>query len=92
MGLNYEERCKQARDTKEGDVWVHLKTGRKLTVLGRAGFFGVSVRHESGRETVKQDHYLAGDYELETTAAPTEEEEPAPRLLSGDTPVRQVGR
>lgn len=60
------ERYAQARATKEGDVWRHIKTGKSLTVLAKPrGIFGqVRVRHESGRETAKQAHYLADEYEL----------------------------
>jgi hypothetical protein len=65
--LDYQQRCEQARTTKEGDVWVHRKTGKRLTVMGRVGYAGVRVRHETGRETVKQDHYLADDYFVEGT-------------------------
>jgi hypothetical protein len=65
------ERYAQARATKEGDVWRHLKTGKTLTVLAKPrGIFGqVRVRHESGCETAKRAHYLADEYELIEIAA-----------------------
>lgn len=60
---SYEERCKQAKVTDAGDIWVNIKTGRRATVTSRRGF-QVGLKHESGRETSKQDHYLAGDFYL----------------------------
>ena len=62
--LPYPERCKQARKTETGDNWRHLKTGKTVIVLGRVGPNTVRLLHQSGRKTFKQDHYLAGDYEL----------------------------
>lgn len=60
----YKERAKLARTTKNGDNWKHLKTGKTVIVLGRVGLFGVSLLHQSGKKTIKLDHYLASDYEL----------------------------
>jgi hypothetical protein len=57
----YTLRCNAARNARPGDVWEHIKTGKRLTVL-RSGPFRLNIRHESGRETWKQHHYLAGDY------------------------------
>jgi hypothetical protein len=65
---DYQKRCKDAQATKEGDVWRHLKTGKTVTVRGRVSLFRVALIHESGKRTVKQDHYLAGDYELVTSS------------------------
>jgi hypothetical protein len=59
----YKERCEQARNTTNGDNWRHIKTGKTVIVLNRIGF-GINLLHQSGRRTRKQDHYLAGDYEL----------------------------
>lgn len=61
---DYQKRCKDAQATKDGDVWRNLKTGKTVTVRGRVGYFGIALLHESGKRTVKRDHYLAGDYEL----------------------------
>jgi hypothetical protein len=63
----YQSRCKDALTTKEGDVWRHLKTGKTVKVHGRVGRFGIALLHGSRKRTVKQDHYLAGDYEQVTT-------------------------
>lgn len=60
---NYNERCDQARTTTNGDNWKHRKTGKTVIVTGRVGYFGVKLLHQSGKKTVKQDHYLASDYE-----------------------------
>ena len=53
---------------KAGDVWRHRKTGKLVTVRWRVSLFRVALIHESGKQTVKQDHYLAGDYELVTSS------------------------
>jgi hypothetical protein len=65
---DYQMRCKDARATKAGDVWRHRKTGKLVTVRWRVSLFRVALIHESGKQTVKQDHYLAGDYELVTSS------------------------
>ena len=70
---DYQMRCKDAQATKAGDVWRHRKSGKLVTVRSRVGHFRVALLHESGRRTVKQDHYLAGDYEL---VPPPSAEEP----------------
>ena len=62
--MNYNEKCKLAAQTKIGDKWKHCKTGRIAEVIGRVGNYGIRLRHESGRETTKLDHYLAGDFDL----------------------------
>lgn len=60
---NYEERQELAKDANIGDVWVNRKTGRTAEVIGRPGHWLLRIRHESGRETTKQAHYFAGDFE-----------------------------
>lgn len=65
---DYQKRCKDVQTTKAGDVWRHRKSGKLVTVRGRDGRFGIALLHESGKRTVKQDHYLAGDYELVTSS------------------------
>jgi hypothetical protein len=61
--LDFQERVKLAQKTKESDEWRHRKSGKIVTVIGRRNRFDVHLRHDSGRETYKQDHYLASDYE-----------------------------
>ena len=61
--LDYQARAKIAKTTQANDRWRHRKTGNIVVVIGRKGRFDVLLRHESGRETSKQDHYLASDYE-----------------------------
>jgi hypothetical protein len=61
--MDYKERCKVARETRLGDNWVHRKTGKSVIVQGRVGLYGVKLLHQSGRRTIKLDHYLASDYE-----------------------------
>lgn len=66
-----ETRLRLARATVPGDVWRHLKTGQKVTIVDRASYDKVRLSHHaSGRVTVKLDHYLAGDYDLFENAAP----------------------
>lgn len=62
---DYDEMCRKALQTKVGDVWVHRKTGKKAVVVGRPDWFRVQLKHESGRETIKQHHYLASDFKLQ---------------------------
>jgi hypothetical protein len=57
----FDERVLLAKKASIGDVWVNIKTLRKATVIGRLGF-KVKLKHETGRETWKQDHYFAGDF------------------------------
>ena len=64
--LTFTQRWGKARRASCGDVWVHRKTGKKVTVLGRVGYSSVKLRHESGRMTFKGDGYLASDYTPET--------------------------
>lgn len=61
--LTYTGRLDRARKTVKGDKWRDPKTGKTVEVIGRAGYSGVELLHESGRRTVKRDHYLASDYE-----------------------------
>jgi len=61
--MDFKHRFKLARKTKKGDLWIHRKTKKTVLVLGRVGYSDVKLRHESGIETVKFDHYLASDYE-----------------------------
>jgi hypothetical protein len=65
MDTTFQHRAKQAEATSVGDKWKHRKTGKVVTVTHRVGRFGVGLLHESGKRTMKLDHYLASDYELE---------------------------
>lgn len=60
---DYDRRCVLAGKFQVGDVWVHRKTGKKVEIIGRPGHWLLRIRHESGRETTKQEHYFAGDFE-----------------------------
>jgi hypothetical protein len=66
-----QTRLRLSRATVAGDVWQHLKTGKKVTIVDRAGYDKVRLSHHgTGRVTIKLDHYLAGDYDLFESAAP----------------------
>jgi len=52
-----------ARSAQIGEVWRNLKTGKTCEIIGDAGIWGLKLRHESGRETTKQPHYFAYEYE-----------------------------
>lgn len=60
--LSYEEKLALVRQSEPGATWRNMKTGSTATILSRRGF-KLRLRHASGRETEKQDHYFAGDYE-----------------------------
>lgn len=60
--LSYEEKLALVRKIEPGATWRNMKTGATVTILSRRGF-KLRLRHASGRETEKQDHYFAGDYE-----------------------------
>ena len=61
--MNYKERYEYARNTGSGANWKHRKTGKTVIVLGRIGLIGIQLLHQSGKRTVKLQHYLASDYE-----------------------------
>lgn len=71
--LDFQERCQLAKSLNVGDVWFNRKTGRAAEVIGRPGRWLLRIRHESGRETTKQEHYFAGDF---TPERPTRQETP----------------
>lgn len=72
----YQERCEQARTTVAGDKWKHRKTGKTVIILGRIGYYGVKLLHQSEKITSKLDHYLASDYDLVEII--TDKDEPKP--------------
>lgn len=64
--MSYNEILKIVSETKPGDVWVNSVGGRKATVIhveNRSPSRYLSLRHETGRETKIQGHYLATNYE-----------------------------
>jgi len=73
--LKYEDRCKRAHAAVAGDVWRSPKNGKTVVVLGRIGYYGVHLQHESGKRTCKLEHYLASDYEP-VQQGPTSERTP----------------
>lgn len=60
--MTFKEKCKLAQNAKSGDVWRNIKTRRKATVIHNS-WRGLYLRPDSGRETIKQHHYFAGDFD-----------------------------
>jgi hypothetical protein len=63
--MKYEERLSALKQARAGDRWVNIKTGRWAELIAITAWH-VSIRHEAGRETVKQRHYFASDFTPET--------------------------
>jgi hypothetical protein len=69
--MDFQEKCRLVKLAKPGDTWVSVKTGRLATILSHGNFNSVRIRHESGRVTIKGDHYFAGDYDPVTKDSPS---------------------
>lgn len=62
--LPFNEKCKLALESKHGDNWKNIKTGRTVIILNCNPRLGcVTLLHQSGRRTTKQHHYFAYEFE-----------------------------
>lgn len=57
----FNEKCEIAKSAAIGSVWINVKTGRECVVYENT-WRGVYLKHSTGRDTLKQHHYFAGDY------------------------------
>lgn len=59
--LDFQEQCRIVESSKAGDTWVSNKTWRTATVVSNTRQ-GLTLKHESGRESRIQHHYFASEY------------------------------
>ena len=52
---------------EKGQVWKNIATGKTVTIIETPAtvWRPVQLLHESGRKTIKQQHYFVADYILE---------------------------
>ena len=56
--LDYKKRLELAKLAKENDIWVNIKA----KIIKRYGMFNIKLEHETGRISIKKEHYFASEY------------------------------
>jgi len=79
MALTYRDKLRLVKDIEPGATWVNIKTGRTATVVMRSDM-DLVIEHQSGRQTKKQDHYFAANFEPKASEASTVESVDASKI------------
>jgi len=59
--IPFDKKCSLVSQAKIDSIWINLKSGRPVTVVGTS-YGSIKIKHQNDSVTTKQQHYFASDY------------------------------